>query len=149
SALSCSLMIRSCCIWGSGMERRPLSVKRLTYSTSTTSLSPTRSFLVSTPRITPCTRFGVATSMRSPRICQRRFPRQAWSFSDILDSHSFEQIIDGVHFETQGDLPVPIDLAVTLKIADSAGIQNNFCQRQRGLRGGLSGWGARRLVGPR
>src|SRR5438067_1698637 len=74
---------QSCCTWGRGMERRPLSVKRLRYSTSTTSLSPTRSFLVSTPRITPCTRFGVATSTRSPRICQSRFPRPALSVRSI------------------------------------------------------------------
>jgi hypothetical protein len=67
---------------------------------------------------------------------------------EILDSHALEQVIDGVHLEAQGDLPVPIDLTVTLKIADPAGIQNNFCQRQRSLWGRLGGWGARRLLGP-
>jgi hypothetical protein len=67
---------------------------------------------------------------------------------EVLDGHAFEQVIDGVHLETQGDLPMPLDAAIALKIANTAGIQDNFRQWQRSLRRRLGGWGARRLLGP-
>ena len=41
-----------------------------------------------------------------------------------------------------------VDVAIALKIADTAGIQDDFCQRQRGLRGCLGRGVALQVLGP-